>query len=213
MVTELLGWTPHVLWGGYPGAERRMCCHIPDYLEETWLTEEDGPVVALRATYFPGDELTHRDFLGSLMGEGIKRETVGDILVGKGQCDLLTTREMAPYLLQNWLSAGRTKFHLEQIPLDALTIPHREVKEVRGTVATLRLDGVIAEGFGISRGKSSGYIATGKVTINGLACEKADKQVAEGDVLALRGMGKLLLSQVGGTTKKGRISLIFEKYQ
>lgn len=211
---ELLRYDPHIFWGGYPDGERTVCCHIPDYFQEMdWLLGEDGPVVALRATYFAKDALTHRDILGSLMGEGIKRETVGDILVGVGQCDLLVTREIAPYLLQNWMSAGRTKFRLEEIPLEQLAIPVATTRDIRGTVATLRLDGVVAEGFGLSRSKASAYITAGKVTIQGLPCEKTDRQVAEGDTIALRGMGKILLETVGNLTKKGRISIQIKKFE
>ena len=78
--------------------------------------EEDSPLVCLRATFWDGDTPTHRDFLGALMGAGIARETVGDICVGKGFCDFFVTSDIAPYILQNFLSAGRTHLHLEKIP-------------------------------------------------------------------------------------------------
>ena len=93
-------------FGGHPEAEWAVCCFLPDYLDESWLLEEDGPVAAVRATFYEKDSLTHRDFLGSLMGCGIKREPVGDIYVGTGTCDFLVTREILPYVLDNLLSAG-----------------------------------------------------------------------------------------------------------
>lgn len=102
-------------YGGPPMAEREICCYLPDYLDESWLESEDGPIAAVRASYFEGDTLTHRDFLGALMGCGVKRETIGDIYVAEGRCDFLVTREVLPYLLQNFLSAGRTKLHVERI--------------------------------------------------------------------------------------------------
>lgn len=214
LAEQLLAYDGPVFWGGYEVAERTVCCHIPDYFEEQdWLLGEDCPLSLLRATYFAKDELTHRDILGSLMGEGIKRETVGDILVGIGQCDLVVTREIAPYLLQNWMSAGRTKFRLEQRSLADIAIPAVKTKDVRGTVATLRLDGVVAEGFGLSRAKASGFITGGKVSIGGLPCEKTDRQVAQGDTIALRGMGKIVLETVGNSTKKGRIAIEIKKFE
>ncbi|MFI3313287.1 MAG: YlmH/Sll1252 family protein [Eubacteriales bacterium] len=213
LAEQLLAYDNPTFWGGYEEPERVVCCHVPDYFEPSeWLIGEDAPVVALRATYFAKDEITHRDILGSLMGEGIKREAVGDILVGVGQCDLLVTREIAPYLLQNWMSAGRTKFRLAEIPLGDIALPVVSTKTVRGTVATLRLDGVVAESFGLSRGKASGFINGGKVTVNSLPCEKTDRQVAEGDTIALRGMGKIVLETVGNTTKKGRIAIEIKKF-
>ena len=105
-------------FGGYKAAERKMLVYLPEYLEESALYEEDSPVVCLRASFYEGDTPTHRDFLGALMGAGIARETVGDICVGKGTCDFFVTSEIAPYLLQNFDSAGRTKLRLQKISLE-----------------------------------------------------------------------------------------------
>ena len=110
-------------FGGYPDAERKMLVHLPDYLDENALYGEDAPCICLRAAFFQGDSPSHRDFLGALMGCGIGRETVGDILVDKGSCDFFVTAEIAPYLQQNFTSAGRTKLHLERIPLTDACIP------------------------------------------------------------------------------------------
>lgn len=104
-------------FGGYGDAERKMLIFLPDYLDEASLYGEDSPCVCLRAAFFQGDSPSHRDFLGALMGAGVGRETVGDICVDKGSCDFFVTAEIAPYLLQNFTSAGRTKLHLSQIPL------------------------------------------------------------------------------------------------
>ena len=199
-------------FGGYEDAERKMLIYLPDYLEEDSLYEEDSPLVCLRATYFEKDELSHRDFLGALMGAGIARETVGDICVGTGSCDFFVTAEIAPYVEQNFLSAGRTKLHLEQIPLREAQIPEPEVKEIKDTLASLRLDSVISSGFRIGRSLAAQYIAAGKVAVNGLPCEKPDKIIAEGSKISLRGSGKLLLAEVNGQTKKGRISILIHRY-
>ena len=199
-------------FGGYPGAERNMLVFLPDYLEEGSLMDEDSPVVCLRATFFEGDSPSHRDFLGALMGAGVARETVGDICVAKGSCDFFISREIAPWLLQNFDSAGRTKFRLTQIPLDQASIPEPEVKEIRDTLASPRLDAVISSGFRIGRSLASDYVAAGRAAINGLPCTKSDKTANEGDTVSVRGMGKIRLSQVNGTTKKGRISVIIQRY-
>ena len=199
-------------FGGYEEAERKMLVFLPDYLEESSLYEEDGPLVCLRATFFEKDDLSHRDFLGALMGAGIARETVGDICVGKGCCDFFVTEEIAPYILQNFLSAGRTKLHLSQIPLRDAQIPEPEVKEIRDTLASLRLDSVISSGFRIGRSLASQYVSAGKSAIDGLPCEKPDKAVAEGMKISVRGLGKIKLTQVNGRTKKDRISVIIHRY-
>ena len=199
-------------FGGYEDAERKMLVYLPDYLEEDSLYEEGAPLVCLRATYFEKDELSHRDFLGALMGAGIARETVGDICVSKGSCDFFVTAEIAPYIQQNFLSAGRTKLHLDQIPLREAQIPEPEVKEIKDTLASLRLDSVISSGFRIGRSLASQYVSAGKAAIDGLPCEKPDKAVSEGMKISVRGLGKIKLVSVNGRTKKDRISVTIHRY-
>ena len=199
-------------FGGYGDAERKMLVYLPEYLEESTLFEEDSPCVCLRAAFYQGDSPNHRDFLGALMGAGIGRETVGDICVGKDHCDFFVTQEIAPYILQNFTSANRTKLHIEQIPLIFADIPEPEVKEIRDTMASLRLDSVISSGFRIGRSLASQYVASGKAAIDGLPCEKPDKQVAEGSKISVRGLGKIKLHAINGKTKKDRISVVIHHY-
>ena len=199
-------------FGGYQDAERQMLVYLPEYLDDSALQDEDGPLVCLRAGFYEGDTPTHRDFLGALMGAGIGRETVGDICVSKGSCDFFVTAEIAPYVLQNFLSAGRTKLRLERIPLEAVAIPEPERKEIRDTLASLRLDSVIASGFRMGRSAAAQYVSAGKVAIGGLPCEKPDKTVAEGAKISVRGLGKIQLTTVNGQTKKGRLSVVIHRY-
>ena len=199
-------------FGGYVDAERKMLVYLPDYLDQDSLYEEDSPIVCLRATFYEGDTPTHRDFLGALMGAGIARETVGDICVGKGYCDFFVTAEIAPYIEQNFSSAGRTKVRLQRIPLHDANVPQAETKEIRDTVSSLRLDSIISSGFRVSRNAAAGYITAGKVSIDGLPCEKPDKAVTEGAKISVRGLGKIQLTNVGGQTKKGRISITINRY-
>ena len=199
-------------FGGFEGAERQMLIYLPEYLEKDSLYDEDSPLVCLRATFYDGDTPSHRDFLGALMGEGIARETVGDICVGKGQCDFFVTQEIAPYILQNFIGAGRTKVHLERIPLADVSVSEPETKEIKDTVASIRLDNVISSGFRIGRSAAAQYINAGKVAIDGLPCEKPDKTVEEGAKISVRGLGKIKLKSINGQTKKGRISIIIDRY-
>lgn len=200
------------VFGGYQGAERMMLVYLPEYLDESALQEEDAPLVCLRAAFYEGDSPNHRDFLGALMGAGIARETVGDICVGKDSCDFFVTAEIAPYILQNFISAGRAKLRLHRIPLNQVSIPDPEVKEIRDTLASLRLDSTISSGFRIGRSLAAQYVTAGKAAINGLPCEKPDKAVAEGDKISVRGLGKIKLRSVNGQTKKGRISVVIDRY-
>lgn len=199
-------------FGGYGDAERKMLVYLPDYLEEAALTEEDSPVVCLRATFFQGDSPSHRDFLGALIGAGISRENIGDICVGKGCCDFFVTQSVAPFLLQSFTGAGRTRLHLEQISLADVQVPDPEVKEIKDTLASLRLDSVISAGFRIGRSLASTYVTSGKAAIDGLPCEKPDKPVREGSKISVRGLGKIKLAKINGTTKKDRISVVIHQY-
>lgn len=199
-------------FGGYAEAERQMLVYLPDYLDRDALEAEDAPLVCLRATFFDGDTPSHRDFLGALMGAGIARETIGDICVGKGQCDFFVTAEISPYILQNFFGAGRTKVHLQRIPLSEVSVPEPETKEIRDTVASIRLDSIIASGFRIGRSAAAQSITAGKAAIDGLPCEKPDKAVDEGAKISVRGMGKIRLRKINGQTKKGRISVIIDRY-
>ncbi len=199
-------------FGGYEDAERKMLVYLPSYLEESSLMEEDSPIVCLNATFYEGDSPSHRDFLGALMGAGVAREAIGDISVGNGSGCFFVTAEIAPYILQSFTSAGRTRLHLQSIPLSEVHIQEPQTKEIRDTLASVRLDSVIASGFRIGRSLAAQYVASGKAAINGLPCEKADKAVQEGAKISVRGLGKIKLRQVVGQTKKGRISVLIDRY-
>ena len=146
------------------------------------------------------------------MGAGIARETVGDICVGKGSCDFFVTDEIAPYILQSFQSAGRTKLRISAVPIRQAQIPQPEVKQVKDTLASLRLDGVVSAGFRMGRSAAAEQIRAGRCTVNGLPCEKPDKSVSESDKISLRGFGKIKLAAVNGQTKKGRISVVIDRY-
>ena len=213
MARFLFGEVPGLIrFGGYEDAQRQMLIYLPEYLEESWLHEEDSPLICLHADFYEGDHPSHRDFLGALMGAGIARETLGDICVDKGSCDFFVTSEIAPYVLQNFTSAGKAKLRLKQIPLADAQIPQPEVKQIKDTLASLRLDSVISSGFRIGRSLACDDINAGKCAINGLPCLKADKAVAEGDIISIRGLGKIKLSRINGQTKKGRISVVIDRY-
>lgn len=199
-----------VTFGGYEGAQRQMLCYFPDYLEPDLFV--DAPMVCLRAEFYEKDTLSHRDFLGALMGFGISRSSVGDICVGNGSCDFFVTEEITPSLLQSFYEVGRVKIRLTQIPLAEASIPEPEVRELRDTLASLRLDSVISSGFRIGRSLACSYIGSGKAAINGLPCDKADKQVPEGAEISVRGLGKIKVYSVNGQTKKGRISVVIHRY-
>lgn len=207
-----MGSPRHRFTGGIDQAERCVCAFLPDWMEEFPSDGEDAPMTALRAVWSGGTALTHRDFLGALMGMGITREKVGDILVGQGSCDMIVLKEIAPFLLQSMDSAGRCRLSLSEVPLSEVQQPPCKVVQRRDTVASLRLDAVMSSGMGISRGKAADLISAGRVTLNWRECTRPDKPVAEGDTISCRGLGKCVLKEVGGESKKGRILIGMERY-
>lgn len=201
----------HLFAGGYEGAERTVCVFLPDWQEpEDYDPQEDLAAVEVK---FPRDaQLTHRDLLGGLMGTGLTREKVGDILVLEDRAQIVVLKEAAPIVLSQFDQAGRYRLSLREIPLGKLSPAPVQVKIVKDTVATLRLDAVVASGFSLARSKAADLIAGGRVSVNHRECLKGDKAVAEGDVLTCRGLGKCILKTVGGQSRKGRIVIEIERY-
>lgn len=203
--------TAAVALGGYEGAERKLLFFPPD-----WMDPEDAggqsPIRLLRASFRPEYRLTHRDILGSLMGMGIVREKVGDLLVGPESCDLTVLDTVAEFLLQSWESAGRAKLAVAAIEPWELRVPEVKCEEVRDTVSSLRLDAVAAMGFKLARGKAAALIESGRVQVNWRECAKPDRLLAEGDTVSARGFGKFELAAVGGVTRKGRTSILLKRY-
>lgn len=216
-VTDLLkawGRPRHLFWGGYPDGERRICAFLPDWQEkDDFLSDPEGPLTAVQARFPAEASLGHRDILGSLMGLGLTREKLGDILLPEpGKCQVAVLREAAPILLSQWEGAGRWKVSLSEIPLSGLAPKPAQVKTIRDTVATPRLDAVLAAGFSLSRSKAAACISAGKVAVNHRECLKGDKFVDEGDVLTCRGLGKCVVKEVPGQSKKGRTMLVLERF-
>ena len=203
----------YAAFGGYEGSERNILYFPPDWQEpEDALSDPEGPLAALEGTFPNGASLTHRDILGALMGLGVRRDTVGDILVGEESCDLLALPTVAPFLRDNFVSAGRVKLRVTEIPLDQLRLPVQHRKELHDTVAALRLDSVLAVGFSISRSKAAQLISAGRCAVNWQDTTKGDLTLRAGDVISCRGLGKCRLTQVGGLSRKGRINITVERY-
>lgn len=207
-----VGHPSHLFHGGYEGAERTVCVFLPDWQEpDDW--EAEGELAAIECAYPPtGADLTHRDLLGGLMGIGLTRERMGDILVGDAAAQIVCLKEAAPIILSQFEQAGRYRLKLKEIPLASLSPAPAEVKLIRDTVAALRLDAVLASGFSLARGKAADAITGGRVSLNHRECLKPDKPVAEGDILTCRGLGKCVLKTVGGQSRKGRVIIEIERY-
>ena len=158
-----------------------------------------------------GRPLTHGDYLGALMGLGVRRSVIGDILVSESGADIIVLKEMADYLMQNLVSAGKASITASEIPLSELRVPETERKEFSDTVASLRLDAVLASAFRLSRGKAAEAINQGLVFVDHLQATRTDMVVSEGAELVIRHLGKAKLTEVGKRTRKDRIRITIER--
>lgn len=188
--------------GGFEGAERaRAVFANPD-----WGGYERSELfTAIKITYRPQDTLGHRDILGALMALGIERETIGDIIAGDMSSAFICLPEISGYIIENLTKAGRIGIGVSKIALDELPAKTQDMSVKTDTVASTRLDAVLCAAFGLSRGKASEMIAAGLVNLNHERCFQSEKEVAQGTALSVRGMGRAVLLEVGGTSKKGRI--------
>lgn len=194
------------LWGGYDDAQRRSLGCFPDWCEETHF-----PIKAITFNYRKANKLSHRDFLGSLMALGIKRETVGDILIEDGRAVAFVSEEIAEYIIQEVKKVGRIGVE----PLIGFTLPLPQIgtlAEFSETVASLRLDCVVSALTNVSRARACEKIVEGTVSVNSERTEKTTRIICDGDVLTVRGSGKFIILSTFDRSRKGRIILKYKKY-
>ena len=197
--------------GGYEDAERRAMVFIPEYCS----IDDEPQFCALRASYYKDYELTHRDFLGSVLGLGISRDMIGDILVDKElhTADMIVKTEIKEFILSELKNAGRATLTLKEISLDELHFPKRETEIVKDTVASPRLDAIASSGFGISRENAAALIKSGRVYVNRTLCQSPDKAVTDNSTVNAAGYGKFKVRITDSISKKGRIFIEIERYK
>ncbi len=197
------------LYGGYDGAERVMFGVFPD-----WCEPEDDlfPIARLKIQNKGIKELTHRDVLGALMSAGIERDTVGDILIGDKISVVFVVQSVASHIKADVVKIASCGVEITE-EIGSIDLPvARRFAENSGTVASLRLDCVVAELCNCSRNKASALIETGCVALQGLEVLKVTAEVVAGDTVTVRRFGKFIVDRCDRTTKKGRIAIIYRKY-
>lgn len=208
----VLAGSNYMFYGGNPDAERRMLCIAEENME---ITEEIFPIRMIHITPTNlkfAEQLTHRDVLGSVLGLGLERCVIGDIFLKDKDVFLFCKENMASFLTENLQKVRHTNVScvvLDENPTEF----EREFVRMERTVAANRLDTVAAAAFGLSRNRISSAISSGKVFINGREILSASVVVKEGDIISLRGEGKVRLKEIGGLTKKGRICVVLERYK
>ena len=136
---------------------------------------------------------------------------LGDIIVQNDLCDIIISRTIAEYVLNNLKAIGRDKVSVKEISFEELIVPEDFSKEIKTTVSSLRVDSVISAGYGIAREKSSALIKGELVKLNHLIIKSPVKQVHEGDIISVRGKGRLEVREIGGISKSGRIKIVLAR--
>ncbi|WAM35064.1 RNA-binding protein [Caldicellulosiruptor acetigenus] len=197
----------HRCWGGYEGSERNILAIFSSDFEE-YAENLTYPIQTILIE--AKNNLSHRQILGSLIGNGLKRDKIGDILVKENSALVFVKDEIATYIVTNIDKIGKEKVKcsiVENGQIDIKWFINNSSKRIVYTVASLRVDSVISHGFGISREEAADLIRQMKVAVNWVYIDKPSYAVKEGDLLSVRHHGRLKIEKVLSTTKKGRISI------
>ncbi len=198
--------TKYSFFGGFPDAQRVMLGCFPQ-----WADNYDFPITAITAVFRKSDRVSHRDVLGSLMALGLKRETVGDILIEEGRAVIFISVDNVEYVMTQITKFGRVGVALQS----GFAEPLPEIGKLMDfsvTVASERLDCVVAALIGVSRGKAVEIIEQGTVSVNSVVTEKVTLKICSGDVITVRSKGKFSVDALQDKTKKDRLILKYKKY-
>ncbi|MDT3426485.1 RNA-binding protein YlmH [Paenibacillus forsythiae] len=201
-----------VRWGGGgEEAERRRALVAPDYRD---LEDEDMGLKVLNITPAAQKlmELEHGDYMGSLLGLGVKRSKIGDIHVLENGCHAVVTSDIADYLALHMSSVGRAPVTVEVLPVSELRSAEARLESMEITVSSLRLDGIAADVCRLSRSKVLVPVKAGRVRVNWKVEEDPSSHIKEGDVISIQGFGRFKVLEVGGLTKKGRYRVRIGKF-
>ncbi len=197
-------------FGGYEVAERCLLAIFPDYMD---VNEAAFPLQLLKIsgnmTYH---KVNHRDYLGGILGLGITREMMGDLLVMDEGCQVIVKQEVADYIYSNLEQVGRVNVAVERREMNELILPSFETKVIRTTVSSLRLDAVASAGFALSRTKVVPLIKGEKVRLNWETKRDPAATIQEGDVISIKGKGRIKVEEVGGETRKDRLFLCLKRF-
>ncbi len=197
-----------MFYGGWAEAERVMLGIFPDYLEaDASLFPLEGLTVSFRRQ----DTLTHRDFLGSFLAQGVARSSLGDILVEEGRAVLFVKTELAPHFLSQIEKIGRVGVQLHPGFEEPLPAAHA-FQPISGVIASERLDCLVALLAGTGREKAAQWITGGFVSINHRETLSVSAHVHPGDVVSIRRCGRFVVDSFGPLTKKGRLTIRCRKY-
>ncbi|WP_223588607.1 RNA-binding protein [Neobacillus bataviensis] len=190
----------YTLFGGGNGVERKRAVLLPDYLT----AEQADFQISLFEIDYPKKFVTieHRQVLGTLMSLGLKRGKFGDILTNNDQIQLFAAAEISEYIKNNLQTIGRAGVKLVETPLEKALSLQEVWEEIELTVSSLRLDAVISSIHHLSRQKSQLFIQQGLVKVNWTLVENPSFECQAGDMISVRGYGRVKIMSLDGKTKK-----------
>lgn len=202
---------PHTLFGGADGCERRI---LRLGNEDFCGYDQPFPIECIRM--FPlskkfSDVLTHRDFLGALMALGMERELLGDIIVRENEAYLFCLDRIAPYILQNFTQAKHTTLSCEIVaapPAGALFRTEKKLVQL----SSERIDALIAHVYRLSRSDAQALFPQGKVFVEGRQCENTGLTPKAGEIISVRGFGRMRYVGTESLSKKGKCNVAVEIY-
>lgn len=201
----------YMIYGGNGECERHMIGFCPEYDE---LKEEDFPIkaVEIKANAKFASSVSHRDFLGSVLGLGIERSKVGDIFVFESSAVVFAEGDIADYIAANLERVGRNAVKTRSVSANEVKMPQRTAEEKYTTVSSMRADLLIGTAFNLSRSKAQELIEAEKVFVNWTVVKNGSKPLKEGDLISARGFGRIKIAEIKGNTKKGKIGIVLLKY-
>ncbi len=195
-------------FGGYEGAQRVFLGVFPSFLPPQ---TDSFPLTAIGFSYRKSATLTHRDFLGTLLSLGLKREKIGDIVCDEGQTVVFVCEELADFVAESVSKVGGEGVTVQVPFVGTLTVKHN-FEEWQDTVASPRLDAVLKVALRTSREGAARKIAAGLVSLNHMPCLSVSQEVHENDVLSVRGSGRFVVDTLGPQTKKGRLFIKVKRF-
>lgn len=188
--------------GGYEGAERSVLSIFPFYME---YEDIEAPIKFIQIDgNFKFRNVSHKDYLGSILGLGIKREKIGDILIHDDFCQVVVSSDICDYIVMNLTKVATNTVKVKEINREDLKTSEKKYKDISFTVSSDRLDCVISGIYNISRQESLKYINAERVHLNYEKITSASKTVSSGDLISVRGKGRSEVVEIGGETRKGR---------
>lgn len=196
-------------FGGYEDAERAVLCFYDGSFGYEYF---DWPLCAVKVTANGRAVMSHRDYMGSLLGLGIKREMLGDIVVCSEYAVVFCHSDIADFIVYNLTKVGRMNVSAQVCDCSELDLPKRTYKEKSATVSSLRLDCVVSAASNMSRSNAAEAIQRGNVFHNYEEAKSTSCTVGDGDIISVRGYGKYIISYDGSLTKKGRYHIDIRQY-